>query len=465
MRTTILFDVEDYITPPSGELDDLLKMLAEVMSEQRISGTFFLIGEKLRSLRDRGRRDVIESLAAHDLGSHVNMGSIHPTLTERMEHANWADGCARMAADEIAGIDELSSIAGTPLRSLARHGGSYCPQLLNVLGARGYPYVYSPAHLPGHNITWFCNTLNFFEDGMVFQEAYHSRQGLHEAEAKFRKYLGKRQGYDWVMIFQAHPCHIKTRWFWDKNYYAGRNPMPDEWQTPEFYPEFSMDEVRHNWAEHCALLRDDPDLKVATISEFAREFGKQVEFATAAEIATLAQQAADSDGPFLTDSFSAAEILDILARAYLKRAESGTLPERLPRRSVNGPTQMPPSVPTARMLHPEALLRIACGIAVAVEVTGALPSRIRCAEGALGSAGEIGIGSALSALGESLASRDPNASVVPRPKMPYPSEAEAVANKVRNYRNWRIHRQDLDMADICRLTLLQGWTLKPALPA
>ncbi|MCK5804220.1 MAG: hypothetical protein KAI66_15390 [Lentisphaeria bacterium] len=464
MRTTIVFDVEDYVTPPSGELDDLLKMLADVMTEEQISGTFFLIGEKLRSLRDRGRSDVIEALARHDLGSHVNLGSIHPTLTERMEHTDWANGAARMAAEEIAGIDELSAIAGRPLRSFARHGGSYSPQLLTMLGRRGYPYIYSPVQLPKHNINWFCNTLNFYEDGSVFQEAYHTEEALRAAEAKFESYLRERRGFDWAMIFQSHPCHIKTQSFWDKNYYAGQNPQPEDWKTPEFYPEFSMQAVQRNWGAHCARLRDNPDLTIATISELATEFGRQAVSAGTKEIKVLASRAAECREPFHSDRFTAAEILDILARAYVCRAESGTLPTILQRRNVDGPTEMPPAVPTARRLGPEALLRAARGVSVAVDMTGRLPSGICCGEGTIGSAGEVGIASILRALGESLASGRQDQDIVPIPVAPYPSTAETVVDAVRKYRKWSCHRPDLDMDTICRLSALQCWTLKPAWP-
>ena len=465
MRTTLVFDVEDYITPPSGELDDLLKMLAKVMTEERVSGTFFLIGEKLRSLRDRGRTDVIEALGRHDLGSHINLGSIHPTLTERLESADWADGLSRMAAEEIAGIDELALLAGKPLRSLARHGGSYGPQLLTMLGKRGYPYVYSPAQLPKHHVTWFCNTLNFYEDGVVFQEAYHSAEALRQAEARFETYLREKPGIDWAMIFQSHPCHIKTKWFWDRNYYAGKNPPPGEWQVPEFYPEFNPEIVRRNWAAHCARLRENPDVTLATIGELAVEFGRQAEAAGTREIEMLALRAADCRAPFHTDRFSAAEILDFLARAAVYRAEFGTLPAELPRRRVEGPSRMPPAVPTARRLTPEALLRAARGVVVSVAMTGRLPSAISCGEGSIGSAGTIGISTLLRALGESLGSvHGGEHDILPVPAAPYPAAVDTVVEAVRGYRSWSCHRQDLDMGTLCRLTALQGWTLKPAWP-
>ncbi len=466
MRITIVFDVEDYITPPEAGLDDLLGMLATVMTEQRVRGTFFLIGEKLRSLRARGRSDVIAAVARHDLGSHINMGSIHPTLTERLERAGWADGTARMAADEIAGVDELSALAGKPIRSLARHGGSYSPQLLAVLGMRGYPYVYSPAALPGHNLTWFCNTLNFAEDGMAFQEAFHTKERLREAEIRFQSLVETREkeGLDWILLFHSHPCHIKTATFWDQNYAAGANPPPEEWVVPDFYPEFSMERVRANWAALCARLRENTALDIRSISDWAAEFGSQAAEANAPEIRALAAQAAESAGPFYTERFSAAEILDILARAYLQVVETGAIPERLPRRTVFGPTEIPLAYPTARRLHSAALARLARGIVAAVEMTGLLPSRVRCGEGALGSAGEIGAGSALRALGEALVSNEPTGTVLPRPAAPYPEAAENIVDRVRGYRSWPIHRLDLDMATLCRLTALQCWTLKPAWP-
>ena len=83
----VTFDVEDYISPESEHIDDIPKWLAEIMSEEGVTGTFFVIGEKARSFEKRGRRDVIAAMAKHDIGSHTNFGSIHPTVTEELEKA------------------------------------------------------------------------------------------------------------------------------------------------------------------------------------------------------------------------------------------------------------------------------------------------------------------------------------------------------------------------------------------
>ena len=213
MRVSFSFDTEDYITPEDVGLDDLLKMLADVMTEEQVTGTFFVIGEKMRCLRDRGRQDVLESLRRHDMGSHVNMGSIHPTVTERMERADWSDGMARMLADEAAGLQEISEVLGAPVRSLARHGGSYSPQLVAALGRMSAPYVNSPSELPGHNITWFCNNLNFRSCFVAFQESYFTRDAFLAAEQKFLAICEEQRNSDWVGIFHSHPCKIKMTFF------------------------------------------------------------------------------------------------------------------------------------------------------------------------------------------------------------------------------------------------------------
>ena len=88
----LCFDVEDYTSPESVGMDDIPKWLAETMTERGATGSFFVIGEKARALEARGRRDVIEAMARHDVGSHTSLGSIHPTVTEILEHASFEAG-------------------------------------------------------------------------------------------------------------------------------------------------------------------------------------------------------------------------------------------------------------------------------------------------------------------------------------------------------------------------------------
>jgi hypothetical protein len=119
MLLVVNFDVEDYTTPASEGIDDIPKWLAEIMSEEGVTGTFNVIGEKARSLEKRGRRDVIEAMAKHDIGSHTNFGSIHPTVTEELEKADWDGGVRHMLDQETAGFKDLERIFGVPVATMA----------------------------------------------------------------------------------------------------------------------------------------------------------------------------------------------------------------------------------------------------------------------------------------------------------------------------------------------------------
>ena len=464
MRISISFDVEDYVSDESVGNDDLLKMLSDVMAEEKLAGSFFLIGEKLRCLRDRGRDDVLASLRQHQLGSHVNMGSIHPTLTERLSEADWADGMARLAADDVAALEEMSEVLGGEAFGFRRHGGSYGPQFIAALGRAGHHYANSPAELPNHHITWYCNAVNFAPALVGFQRHYFDRNEFLEREKEFYDIVEQYKDYDWIEVFHSHPYMIKMDASACENYYRGIYTPPDQWFKPGVRPEYDEDALRENWRWHCQRLREDPNIEVKTLQELTGEFGNQAESADWREIEALAQQAAEAEEPFWTDRFTAAEITDLLSRAYLHLRKAGKLPESLKRRDTLGPSQMPLSVPTARHLAPDALARAARGIEHAVRLTGAVPSRLHCCEGTLGSMGEVGLSTAMAALGEAVASKDAGRTVQTRPVAPFPSEGDAIAERAWDYRRWNPHRRDLDMANLLRHTRLQTWTLKPAWP-
>lgn len=464
MRISISYDVEDYISPPEVGNDDLLKMLADTMTEHGLQGCFFLIGEKLRCMRDRGRDDVIAALAKHQVGSHVNMGSIHPTVTERMSTADWSDGMARIAADDVAALEEFSEILGVEAFGFRRHGGSYAPQFIAALGRAGHSFANSPSELPNHHITWYCNAINFRPAFISYQNHYFDKDVFIAREAEFKEILAEYKDADWIEVFHSHPYMIKMNKSLCRNYYGGIFTPPEKWLQAEVKPEYDDAALRENFAWHCQKLRDDPDVEVCTMSDLARQFGNQAETADAREIAALAAQAAEATEPFFTDRFTAAEIVDLLSRAYLHRRKHGKLPDSLPRRDALGPTQTPLSTPTARHLVPEALARAARGIEHAVRLTGHVPSRLHCCEGTLGSMGEVGLGTAMVALGEAVASNDADHTAQTRPVNPYPAEGDAIADRAEVYRSWNPHRRDLDMADLLRHSRLQSWTLKPAWP-
>ena len=64
-------------------------------------------------------------------------------MTELLEEADWESGVQIMMENESAGFIELQRIFKVPVTTLARHGGSYGPQLVYALGEMDKGYVYS----------------------------------------------------------------------------------------------------------------------------------------------------------------------------------------------------------------------------------------------------------------------------------------------------------------------------------
>src|SRR5947209_20508826 len=111
VKLILSFDTEDYETPAS---DDAEKIWAEMLARYGLTGCFCVVGEEARALRDRGRRDVLAALAQHEIASHSNMHSAHPTPAEYLDELSFVDGAARFRAEEAPAVRDLQELLGQP---------------------------------------------------------------------------------------------------------------------------------------------------------------------------------------------------------------------------------------------------------------------------------------------------------------------------------------------------------------
>jgi len=457
----VTFDVEDYITPEAEHIDDIPKWLAEIMTEEGVAGTFFVIGEKARSLEKRGRRDVIAAMAGHDIGSHTNFGSIHPTVTEELEKAGWDDGMRRMQGQESAGIGELERIFGVPVTTLARHGGSYGPQLVAALGLMKAGYQGSPASLPGHDVVWFCNALNFSAQYAGFDDAYY-RDDLFEPVFEKLKAELPEQAWtaDVLALFAGHPTKIRAEEFWDLNFYDGKNSEPGEWRTPRLRPQETMAMAQKNFRRMMRWLKGRDDVEITTYRALMDIYSAQKGTLTLEELRGIAAGAFKTRSLAPSEDFSPAEAFAGLARAIVGYRESGTLPRSVETVHPLGPMEMPPGRPEIARLKLEDVQGLAREADELIGRTGALPAMLQ-----VGSA-RVGTGSLFALFSSVYLDMD---SGKPRPEYdvlafdPYPRTNEAkIVGEVEGYKGWPVHRPDLDMSRIVEFTKLQLWTLKPA---
>ena len=461
MFLVLNFDVEDYTTPASEGIDDIPKWLAEIMSEEGFTGTFFVIGEKARSLESRGRRDVIAAMAQHDIGSHTNHGSIHPTVTEQLEKAGWDEGVRLMAEQESAGIKDLERIFGVPVKTLARHGGSYGPQLVCALGQMKAGYSGSPVGLPGREVVWFCNALNFTGQYDGFDNTYY-RDDLFEPHFdKLKAELPElAKTTDVLSFFAGHPTRIRTEQFWDFNYYEGRNPGPDGWKTPELRPLESMKTAQANFRRMVRYLKSRDDIEITTFRSLMEVYGQQREFITKEELREIAEKTIKNKSIFGSEYFSPAEAFAGLAQAIADYQNKGSLPQEMKANRPLGPVEMPNPQPEISQLTLEEVYELAGKANEYIHQSSSLPSFLQIRGSQIGAGSLFAL---FSAVFLDTASGRPSSDYEVPSFDPYPRTNEKeIVQSIRDFKSWPVHRPDLDMERIVEMTKLQLWTLKPA---
>ncbi len=458
---SVVFDVEDYITPASEGIDDIPKWLADIMSEVGVTGTFFIIGEKARSLESRGRQDVIAAMASHDIGSHTNFGSIHPTVTEILESADWDSGVERMLYNEGAGFDELERIAGIPISALARHGGSYGPQLVYALGQMGKAYVYSPIFIPGHNAVWFCGTLNFHGDYGFFDDTYYKDELFNplfdSVKMNFRKDI---EGLDVVAFFGCHPTKVRAEQFWDFNFYYGANPPLDSCKTPDLRPLESMETAKKNFKLLMEFLKSQDYISITSFKDLVKRFSYQADFITKNDLKNYAESVLNDKAVVIHDYFSASEMFEALTVSLNSYAEKGSVPSGTDRVCPLGPMEIPDSVPGITEVSKDQTLKLAKDAQVWIRERGYLPSYLTAGDNHIGTGSLLALFSQLylDAVSGGLKSSYNIMSFDPWPR----ENEQAIIAEVQACKDWPVHKRDLDMSNIIKYTRLQLWTLKPA---
>ncbi len=457
----ICFDVEDYVTPASEGIDDIPKWLADMMTEEGVTGTFFIIGEKARSLKKRGREDVIQAMARHDIGSHTDMGSIHPTITEVLEKADWKGGVEQMFRQESRGIEELEQIFKKPVSTLGRHGGSYGPQLVGALAEMGVGFVYSPIRLPDHNAVWFCNTLNFYGSYGGYDDAYYRDDLFDPLFERLKEHFPEEiAGVDVYTFFACHPCKIRTIQFWDFNYYAGANPSLDQLKTPDLRPKESMVTARKNFRRLMQFLKERRDIEITTFTDLMQKFSYQPEIVPQTRLAQIASRVMEEKKIVIDDFYSPAEVFSALVEFALEYQKAGDMPETVKRRSPFGPSQLPLVQPEIEKISRAQALSLAGEAFSYIRKSSTLPHWLLVDDR------RIGTGSLLALFSEMFLEIQQGAlskefTIVPFDAYPH-ENLEAIVESVEGCKHWPVHREDLDMSYIVEMTKCQLWTLKPA---
>ena len=459
MLLSVFLDIEDCVTPLS---DDIALDLAVILSRHGVVSNSMVVGDKARTLEQRGRGDVIAALRQHEIGLHTDRHSRHPNVSEYLADKGWEDGIEEAVLRESPGVRTLERVFGKPPFSWGQSGGSWGPQIHPAVRRLGLgPVVYPWTYTETCDIHWYGSSLTFGYRNFVegFDTAYSD-------DAEFAKVFGAAQEQidrhirartPWLGLFAGHPIYIRAYEFGDVlNFERGRESQ-EPWVQPELKSEAEYAVALKNFEKLIRWLAEHPRIEVGPLSSAAACAAEQPTSVGLSDLADYAKEAAEDGGIYVESvTCTPAEATDLMCRVL---STDSPVPEPLPVRQVYGPLKMPPET-GAVSIDAGALREASHQVAGFVDRHESLPASVQLADQ------EVGIGTFYRALCRAfpgfIDGNDVGATEIAAGSQ-LPALADHIAeNTEKDFRGWVIHPEDLDTRRLLELTRLQTWTLRPA---
>lgn len=464
MDVSLCFDTEDYTSPEKWGMDDIPKWLAEIMTEEGVTGSFMVIGHKARSIRDRKRKDVIAAMRKHEIAWHTNFGSEHPTLMEALAPLPWDEAVRLGREREEPGIRDLEDIFNTKVGSMSSHGSSTCAPM-SALAGREFklPWLYSSVTGLEDDFTWFCDCFQLPRETLVMNESYYSNpdaitQTLADWDIKVAEFAAKKRKYFPILL--AHPLMIRSKQFNDAlNYSDGKNRWP--WKVAEMRTMQEMQVAKQQFRRVIKWVSAHPDLNVRTLYDTYKTYGKRKKHILREEIAAYARAAEVNFTIPTRYTFSAAEALVAMAEAVPRKS----IPSRSPVQPVLGPVDDCIRLPDNERawLETDDIVALARAFLADVKKTGHLPTALRVPNGF----GRMGLPTVFHVIrGAWLQLNDGKKKL--RVQVPHlcgnlPEHAHAIEARHREaWLGWPIHDIHMPLENLSRDIRLQTWTYKMA---
>ena len=468
MYVTLVFDVEDVYYPPETGIDDIPGWLAEIMTEEGVRGTFFVMGEKAESMRQRGRQDVLDRMAQHDIGSH-QPGNRYPFMPQIVEGKGWQDGIDAIRPHEDWVQDQLRQAFGKDPVAFSRHNAYFAPQHVALGGERGLPYAYLVSQIPGSNQpAWYAGAVTLPLDASALTaglDRTYSCDAVFEPRFEAVKAAAQdcvERGDEFAIVFACHPVQVMAGgWLESHTLTTGRSRTPEElgWRHPVKSKEEEA-VAKVNFRRLCRYLTEHPDLEVIGIEEAGRLFSGQPEQIPREALRQYADDILRDDSVPFHSTFSPAEMLCALADSLIHADDAGDLPAVVSRRDVLGPTERPVVAQEMNTVEHRELVA-ACRQAIAhIEAQGILPANVNAG------AGRLGVGQLLRLAATSYATladgEQCGAATVPKGPR-YPAVAHDFDDWIRRHiaDHWALPL-DFSCEAMAEHARLQTWSMKPA---
>jgi hypothetical protein len=433
------FDTEDYIEPAA---DDAALRIARDLTGLGVRATFKVVGEKARVLERRGRRDVLQALALHDIGYHSNFHSVPPAPAVYLRDLGYLEGAAEFERRETAGAQDLARVFGVRPSCYGQPGNSWAPQTNAALRHMGVPMYLDEGTQVGldEQPFWYGGLLYVYHMGRFQLRA--PLDGDEPIASSFARFdhaaaeLAARGGG--VISIYYHPTEFVTTEFWDAvNFAKGANPERAAWVRPRRRTEAESERcfgILHDYVAHAESV---PGVRFVTARELLQLYGNP--------------SPPHIDRPRIAAHMAARQTFLITSDGALSAADMLLELLGMEPQSVDGPTSRLAGNFGGQSIPRPAFERAKADAVSFITANKRLPA-------------EVWIGSASLSIGDfaaTLAGDDGTSADVPVQRAHLEFE-RYFSDEPQKAFDWPIHPEGFRAPELLELGRLQGWTLKPA---
>ena len=283
-KVMFFFDTEDFTC---DESNDTIRDTAKILTEEGVKGEYNIVGYLARELVRLNRRDVIDALKPHAIGTQTLKHSVHPTVCERSDMANARVAYANVLADEAEGVGMLKAAFGLQHVDYAvPPGNSWSYASLYAFADLGMTFYggggfaedgSSPSGKlglvpPGNRRwgMWYCNLYQLPYDYIMPLEALIPG-GEGWKLPNFDKVLDSAAKLDGV-VFALHPHMVLKKAHWDGPNYKGANLVEwGKWKQVENRPKEDSEAFYRNFRAFVKRVKSDPRFVITdTLAEKAK---------------------------------------------------------------------------------------------------------------------------------------------------------------------------------------------------
>lgn len=451
------FDTEDFITP---EADDILLDIISILDQFNVKGSFCLVGEKARVLERRGRLDVLEALRKHDVAYQSNFHSTHPVISEYLKDKGWDEGIEVFKRHEGPGLEYLKRLFGVAPSAFIQPGGSWAPQAPYAMREMGVP-LYVDGIFQEYPV-WFCGSL-CFKAAMSFPE-HSTLADLNMLKSRFEEIYSNKVGGGLITVF-THPCMFVTEEFWDAvNFSHGRNPPPGELATPRLRSREKVKESLQVFQAFISFILNH-GVKTVTFREAAELFREPEERkADRDQIQVLASRASKHNDWQVVDdvSVSPAEMLRLFTGLVADLFQEGFEPEAEPIRFTLGPTLRTPGENAAGNIGIKDILEVSLLAKSFMETRGEVPPAISKNGITYGPGFILEVSAKTVSHYLKHGSLPDSVEALGLPNVPEVVQRWDLVKRINEQWKWVIFPVGFKSRIIEDLTLMQAWSMRPA---